>query len=56
MLSPLFIGHASRLLDVSPMTIRGYLESGLSPKSQLDVGRFRVLEVMYREWCGSNQA
>jgi hypothetical protein len=56
MLSPLFIGHASRLLDVFPMTIRGYLEAGLSPRCQLDLGRFRVLEVMYREWCDSNQA
>lgn len=56
MFSPLFIGHASRLLDVSPMTIRGYLEAGLSPRCQLDLGRFRVLEVMYRDWCDSNQA
>lgn len=50
MFSPLFIDYTSRLLDVSPMIIRGYLEAGLSPRCQLDLGRFRVLEVMYRDW------
>lgn len=41
-----FIDYTSSQLSLSPQTIPLYLESGHSPKSQLDYGRFRVLE----EW------